>query len=384
MVWCLPESLTRCLPWLNTEQHPPQRTPQESEKFIARTPGKATSGRAANIPGDSRQSESTNVAPSSASAQAASSNKGRPFQGGTTATSAATLGSQQTANAVPGRKPRTGKASSPPKQLAKAIQSSTGQALHQAAQFLSHRGRSKAATNGAADVVHPGAGSGSAAAVHVAEFADSMTSDVIPSQSPSKALTKVVLGTSATTTGRQSFANRTVGRGSALHHHGPSPRPIGSDAVVPAAASRYLHGSPPHGSMQARHSTPSANHGHVLLSSSHVDWMRMMSMRALPHSRVAGRPAWDSSPMRGRPSALRGLKPVTREPWMVDEDVYNAAFERREVGVPERYLDPTARALRQEDRQQAYLNRFVDKHGEAEERERQRRAAQQHQERRPG
>ena len=44
------------------------------------------------------------------------------------------------------------------------------------------------------------------------------------------------------------------------------------------------------------------------------------------------RPAWDSTPLRNRPSALVGLKPVTREPWAVDEDVYNRRFETRVVG----------------------------------------------------
>ena len=27
------------------------------------------------------------------------------------------------------------------------------------------------------------------------------------------------------------------------------------------------------------------------------------------------RPAWDGTPLRNRPSALTGIKPVTREPW---------------------------------------------------------------------
>ena len=33
------------------------------------------------------------------------------------------------------------------------------------------------------------------------------------------------------------------------------------------------------------------------------------------------KPAWDNTPMRSRPSALRGLKPVTPEPWASDEQV---------------------------------------------------------------
>lgn len=45
------------------------------------------------------------------------------------------------------------------------------------------------------------------------------------------------------------------------------------------------------------------------------------------------RPQWDSTPLRHRPPALCGLKPVTREPWAIDEDVYNRRFETRDVGV---------------------------------------------------
>lgn len=47
------------------------------------------------------------------------------------------------------------------------------------------------------------------------------------------------------------------------------------------------------------------------------------------------RPPWDATPLRNRPSALTGLKPVTREPWAVDEDVYNRRFETRDVGTRE-------------------------------------------------
>ena len=34
-------------------------------------------------------------------------------------------------------------------------------------------------------------------------------------------------------------------------------------------------------------------------------------------NKFKNRPAWDSTPLRNRPSALVGLKPVTREPWAV-------------------------------------------------------------------
>ena len=45
------------------------------------------------------------------------------------------------------------------------------------------------------------------------------------------------------------------------------------------------------------------------------------------------RPPWDSTPLRSRPPALVGIKPVTREPWAIDEDVYNRRFETRDVGI---------------------------------------------------
>ena len=41
------------------------------------------------------------------------------------------------------------------------------------------------------------------------------------------------------------------------------------------------------------------------------------------NSSLGGQPLWDSSPMRYTPYALRGLSPVTREPWAIDEKVYN-------------------------------------------------------------
>lgn len=46
------------------------------------------------------------------------------------------------------------------------------------------------------------------------------------------------------------------------------------------------------------------------------------------------RPPWDGSPLRARPAALKGLQPITREPWAIDEDVYNRRFETRDVGIP--------------------------------------------------
>ena len=38
---------------------------------------------------------------------------------------------------------------------------------------------------------------------------------------------------------------------------------------------------------------------------------------------LGGQPLWDSSPMRHAPYTLRGIQPVTREPWHVDEQIKN-------------------------------------------------------------
>ena len=70
------------------------------------------------------------------------------------------------------------------------------------------------------------------------------------------------------------------------------------------------------------------------------------------------KPPWDDTPLRNRPSALIGLKPVTREPWAIDEDVYNRKFETRDVGMPDRYLDVTARARMLVDQSVDALNSF--------------------------
>ena len=66
--------------------------------------------------------------------------------------------------------------------------------------------------------------------------------------------------------------------------------------------------------------------------------------------------------MRSRPSALRGLKPVTREPWAVDEEVYHKKVDRREENA--RYQDKTARAKYAEERHTDYMARFDQKYSE--------------------
>ena len=76
------------------------------------------------------------------------------------------------------------------------------------------------------------------------------------------------------------------------------------------------------------------------------------------------------SPARPRLTARqstsqRGLKPVTNEPWKIDEDFYNARFETRDVGTPDRYLDKTARKRTSQYWLTDYRARFDAKYGAA-------------------
>ena len=41
----------------------------------------------------------------------------------------------------------------------------------------------------------------------------------------------------------------------------------------------------------------------------------LKQMFASPGGKPKRKPQWDSTPLRARPAALKGLKPVTREPW---------------------------------------------------------------------
>lgn len=92
--------------------------------------------------------------------------------------------------------------------------------------------------------------------------------------------------------------------------------------------------------------------------------LKAMFSSPLKNSKFKNRPAWDGTPLRNRPSALNGLKPVTREPWAVDEDVYNRRFETRDIGVPDRYLDKTARVKGEMFRHIDYMSRFDQKYSE--------------------
>ena len=83
-----------------------------------------------------------------------------------------------------------------------------------------------------------------------------------------------------------------------------------------------------------------------------------------PSSKMKNRPPWNGTPLRNRPSQLKGLKPVTPEPWKLDEDFYNRKFETRDVGTPDRYLDKTARDKYLTHFQIDYRCRFDAKYGE--------------------
>ena len=88
----------------------------------------------------------------------------------------------------------------------------------------------------------------------------------------------------------------------------------------------------------------------------------LRAMFSSPTTKISRRPAWDSTPLRNRPSALRGLRPVTREPWAMDENVYNKKFEMRDIGTPDRYLDKTARFKEDNFRRVDYMCRFDQKY----------------------
>ena len=49
------------------------------------------------------------------------------------------------------------------------------------------------------------------------------------------------------------------------------------------------------------------------------------------NSSLGGQPLWDSSPLRHTPYVLRGISPVTREPWAVDEQIYNRDTTRSTI-----------------------------------------------------
>lgn len=61
---------------------------------------------------------------------------------------------------------------------------------------------------------------------------------------------------------------------------------------------------------------------------------------------------WDASPHKNPPAYLKKLKPVTREPWTIDAQVYNAAFNQADFGKGERYginPNPPLNIYRQDD-----------------------------------
>lgn len=50
---------------------------------------------------------------------------------------------------------------------------------------------------------------------------------------------------------------------------------------------------------------------------------------------------WDPSPHKNPPAYLKLLKPITREPWTIDAEIYNTKFNTADFGKPTRYgIDP--------------------------------------------
>jgi len=61
---------------------------------------------------------------------------------------------------------------------------------------------------------------------------------------------------------------------------------------------------------------------------------------------------WDPSPHKNPPAYLKAIKPITREPWTIDQQVYNATFDTSDFGKPTRYgidMDPPLSAYRLDD-----------------------------------
>ena len=82
------------------------------------------------------------------------------------------------------------------------------------------------------------------------------------------------------------------------------------------------------------------------------------------------RPAWNGTPMRHAPAALKGLKPVTPEPWASDLAVYDKLYNSQTrnagsgFGVKERHLDQTAREREKTFKYNTYMARFDQKYAE--------------------
>lgn len=78
------------------------------------------------------------------------------------------------------------------------------------------------------------------------------------------------------------------------------------------------------------------------------------------------RPAWDDTPLRKRPPALRGLRMENNEPWARDETVYNHRFAMwsemdGHFNLKERYEYATVRVTELEQRKTAYVGRWNNK-----------------------
>lgn len=101
--------------------------------------------------------------------------------------------------------------------------------------------------------------------------------------------------------------------------------PWSRDAAVYSAKTgsfERVHNAEIDGSAYAEYRDESvldSNNGYI----SHVTATGLERNASLALGGGNGRPAWDSSPLRRCPHALRGISPATREPWAVDEQIYN-------------------------------------------------------------
>ena len=81
---------------------------------------------------------------------------------------------------------------------------------------------------------------------------------------------------------------------------------------------------------------------------------------------ATGRPVWDSSVWAYTPPALKGLTPVTSEPWARDLEVYNKGLARRSrSSSPVTGSDPPPHAATIEQAMRAYRQEVAAAPGDA-------------------
>lgn len=142
-------------------------------------------------------------------------------------------------------------------------------------------------------------------------------------------------------------------------------RPGGARARPPAASPAKTADTFSRGAIAVNHGTPSRHQQQQAEAYRALIASRGESMQA-----AFDRPAWNSTPMRHAPAALKGLKPVTPEPWAADEAVYDRVYNSQKrnagsgFGVEERHLDKTARGREKEYKYADYMARFDNKYAE--------------------